>query len=135
MLSTRPSLFWLTTILLWLMTGEPARPQPAEAESQQLIRSSTGSPRPRPEPRSSRCGSRSGAPAAPTSGPATPTAPASTPPIGWLGAISGTVTDAVTGQPITEGRVEVYDAGGSYAGDGYLYSAGSYTIEAYGEEA
>ena len=44
MLSTRPTLFWLTTILLWLVTGEPARPQPAEAESQQLIRSSTPEP-------------------------------------------------------------------------------------------
>ncbi len=45
-----------------------------------------------------------------------------------LGAISGTVTDATTGLAITSGRVQLWNAAGSYVGSGGLNSSGMYTV-------
>ena len=45
------------------------------------------------------------------------------------GAITGTVTDAATGQPITSGEVEIYDQNDNYVDQAYLYSSGSFTVD------
>ncbi|MCP4664664.1 MAG: hypothetical protein GY856_55480 [bacterium] len=46
-----------------------------------------------------------------------------------LGAISGTVTNAVTGDPIQSVAVEIWAAGGFFLGSGQSDSAGNYTVE------
>ena len=46
-----------------------------------------------------------------------------------LGKISGTVTDATTGQPIVGFYVTVYDAAGTYAGYGYTRENGKYEVK------
>jgi hypothetical protein len=45
-----------------------------------------------------------------------------------LGAISGTLTNAATGEPIAYANVDVWDDTGSWIDDGYADSSGSYTV-------
>ena len=45
------------------------------------------------------------------------------------GAITGTVTDVATGQPITSGEVEIYDQNDNYVAQGHLYNSGSFTVD------
>ena len=45
-----------------------------------------------------------------------------------LGSISGTATDATTGQPLGGFYVTVYDAAGTYAGYGYTNATGTYEV-------
>ncbi len=44
------------------------------------------------------------------------------------GAIAGTVTDAATGAPLADIRVEIRDQSGSWVGDVYTDGSGSYTV-------
>ncbi|MCP3958891.1 MAG: hypothetical protein GY719_13650 [bacterium] len=44
------------------------------------------------------------------------------------GAISGTVTDAATGAPVSAGRVRVWNASGNSVGSDFLDSSGSYSV-------
>lgn len=45
-----------------------------------------------------------------------------------LGVITGTVTDAVTGEALSNLDVEIWDSDGNFVDWGYVYSAGTYTV-------